>query len=120
MFAEGGKTGITAITTGLAFLVSVFFSPVFASIPSWATGGALVIVGTLMIRNVRDVNWDYIGDAIPAILTIVLIPLTYKYALYSCNALYGMELTVVTQHRIRCHWGRIYLHPSQWYTLGHP
>ena len=110
MFAEGGKTGITAITTGLAFLISVFFSPVFASIPSWATGGALVIVGTLMIRNVRDVNWDYIGDAIPAILTIVLIPLTYKYALYSCTALCGMELTVAMQHRIRCHWGRIYLH----------
>ena len=120
VFAEGGKTGITAITTGLAFLVSVFFSPVFASIPSWATGGALVIVGTLMIRNVRDVNWDYIGDAIPAILTIVLIPLTYKYALYSCTAIYGMELTVVIQHRIWCHWGRIHLHPAQWYTVAHP
>ncbi|KAH8979490.1 permease family-domain-containing protein [Lactarius hatsudake] len=78
--SEGGKTGITAITTGLAFLVSVFFAPVFASIPSWATGGALVIVGTLMIRNVRDINWDYIGDAVPAILTIILIPLTYNIA----------------------------------------
>ncbi|KAH8983294.1 permease family-domain-containing protein [Lactarius akahatsu] len=78
--SEGGKTGITAITTSLAFLVSVFFAPVFASIPSWATGGALVIVGTLMIRNVRDINWDYIGDAVPAILTIILIPLTYNIA----------------------------------------
>ncbi|KAH9054708.1 permease family-domain-containing protein [Lactarius vividus] len=78
--SEGGKTGITAITTGLAFLVSVFFAPVFASIPPWATGGALVIVGTLMIRNVRDINWDYIGDAVPAILTIILIPLTYNIA----------------------------------------
>ncbi|KAI9433213.1 permease family-domain-containing protein [Lactarius indigo] len=78
--SEGGKTGITAITTGLAFLVSVFFAPVFASIPSWATGGALVIVGTLMIRNVREINWDYIGDAVPAILTIILIPLTYNIA----------------------------------------
>lgn len=78
--AEGGKTGITAMTTGLAFFVSVFFAPIFASIPSWATGGTLVIVGTLMIRNVRDINWDYIGDAIPAFLTIIIIPLTYKYA----------------------------------------
>jgi AGZA family xanthine/uracil permease-like MFS transporter len=78
--SEGGKTGITAMTTGIAFFVSVFFSPVFASIPSWATGGALVIVGTLMIRNVREINWDYIGDAIPAILTIILIPLTYNIA----------------------------------------
>ncbi|KAI0259172.1 xanthine/uracil permease [Gloeopeniophorella convolvens] len=78
--SEGGKTGITAITTGLAFFISVFFSPIFSSIPSWATGGALVIVGTLMIRNVRDINWDYIGDAVPAFLTIIIIPLTYNIA----------------------------------------
>ncbi|KAI9438923.1 xanthine/uracil permease [Lactarius indigo] len=78
--SEGGKTGITAITTGLAFLVSVFFAPVFASIPSWATGGALVIVGMLMMRNVREVSWDYIGDAFPAFLTILIIPLTFNIA----------------------------------------
>lgn len=48
---EGGKTGITAVVTGLMFFVSVFFAPIFASIPSWATGGALVIVGSLMIRK---------------------------------------------------------------------
>jgi len=78
--SEGGKTGITAIVTGLAFFVSVFFAPIFASIPSWATGGALVIVGSLMIRNVRDINWDYIGDAVPAFLTILIIPLSYNIA----------------------------------------
>ena len=79
VIADGGKTGITAIVTGLAFFVSVFFAPIFASIPPWATGGALIIVGTLMIRNVREINWDYIGDAVPAFLTIIMIPLTYKY-----------------------------------------
>jgi len=78
--SEGGKTGLTAVTAGLAFLVSVFFAPIFASIPSWATGGALVIVGSLMIRNVRDINWDYIGDAVPAFLTIIIIPLSYNIA----------------------------------------
>ncbi|KAK0473583.1 permease family-domain-containing protein [Armillaria novae-zelandiae] len=78
--SEGGKTGITAITTGLAFFVSVFFAPVFASIPGWATGGALVIVGSLMIRNVREINWDYIGDAVPAFLTLLVIPLSYNIA----------------------------------------
>jgi len=76
--AEGGKTGITAIVTGLLFFISVFFAPIFASIPPWATGGALVIVGSLMIRNVRDINWDYVGDAVPAFLTILFIPLSYK------------------------------------------
>ena len=68
------------MTTGLAFFVSVFFAPIFASIPSWATGGALVIVGTLMMKNVREINWNYIGDAVPAFLTIIIIPLTYKCA----------------------------------------
>jgi len=78
--AEGGKTGITAMVTGLAFFISVFFAPIFASIPSWATGGALVVVGSLMIRNVREINWDYIGDAVPAFLTIIIIPLSFNIA----------------------------------------
>src|SRR6266702_6371581 len=118
--AEGGKTGITAITTGFAFLVSVFFSPIFASIPPWATGGALVIVGTLMIRNVREINWDYIGDAITAILTIILIPLTYKYALYPCTALSGRELTAATQYRVWSHRGHSHLPLAQWFSMGPP
>lgn len=48
---EGGKTGLTAVFIGLAFFISIFFSPIFASIPPWATGGALTIVGTLMVRK---------------------------------------------------------------------
>jgi len=62
------------------FFGSVFFAPIFASIPSWATGGALVIVGSLMIRNVREINWNYIGDSVPAFLTIIITPLTYNIA----------------------------------------
>jgi AGZA family xanthine/uracil permease-like MFS transporter len=50
-FAEGGKTGITGMVTGLAFFVSVFFAPIFSSIPGWATGGALVFVGSSMMRK---------------------------------------------------------------------
>jgi len=78
--AEGGRTGITGITAGLCFFVSLFFAPIFASIPSWATGGALVIAGSLMMQNAALINWGYLGDAIPAFLTIVVIPLTYNIA----------------------------------------
>ncbi|KAG8862272.1 hypothetical protein FRB96_001851 [Tulasnella sp. 330] len=78
--AEGGKTGLTAITAGLCFAVSLFFAPVFASIPSWATGGALVIAGSLMMQNAAGINWGYLGDAIPAFLTIIIIPLSYNIA----------------------------------------
>lgn len=77
---EGGKTGITGMVVGLAFFVSVFFAPIFSSIPAWATGGALVFVGSSMMRNVREINWDYVGDAVPAFLTIIMIPLTYNIA----------------------------------------
>jgi len=78
--SDGGKTGLTAMTTGLAFLVSVFFAPIFSSIPPWATGGSLVIVGALMIHNVKEINWNYIGDAVPAFLTLIIVPLTYSLA----------------------------------------
>jgi len=77
---EGGKTGITGMVTGLAFFVSIFFAPIFSSIPGWATGGALVFVGSSMMRNVREINWDYVGDAVPAFLTLIIIPLTYNIA----------------------------------------
>jgi AGZA family xanthine/uracil permease-like MFS transporter len=78
--SEGGGTGLTAITTGLAFFISIFFAPIFASIPPWATGCTLVIVGSLMCKASAQINWNYIGDAIPAFLTIALMPFTYSIA----------------------------------------
>jgi len=78
--SDGGKTGITAIAAGFCFFIAIFFAPIFASIPAYATGGALVIVGSLMIRNVVEINWNYIGDAVPAFLTLIMIPFTYNIA----------------------------------------
>ncbi|KAM6499737.1 hypothetical protein JOM56_005245 [Amanita muscaria] len=96
--SEGGKTGLTAITTGIAFFVSIFFSPIFASIPSWATGGALVIVGSMMIRNVTEVtNWDYIGDVVSAFLTMIIIPL----ALLPCSLVFR-TLSFTSNNSVAC------------------
>lgn len=78
--SEGGKTGLTAMVTGLAFFVSIFFAPIFASIPPWATGCTLVIVGSLMAKSAKDINWKYMGDAIPAFLAIAVMPFTYSIA----------------------------------------
>jgi AGZA family xanthine/uracil permease-like MFS transporter len=78
--SEGGKTGLTAITTGLCFFISIFFAPIFASIPPWATGCTLVIVGSLMAQSAKDINWKYMGDAIPAFLTIAIMPFSYSIA----------------------------------------
>ena len=78
--AEGGRTGLTAIVAGFCFIVSIFFAPVFASIPPWATGTTLILVGCLMIRQVTHINWNYIGDAIPSFVTIAFMPFSYSVA----------------------------------------
>lgn len=77
---EGGKTGLTAVTTGICFFITVFFAPIFASIPPWATGCVLVIVGSMMATAVVEINWKYLGDAVPAFLTIALMPFSYSIA----------------------------------------
>ncbi|KAJ2782793.1 hypothetical protein H4R18_002065 [Coemansia javaensis] len=76
--AEGGRTGLTAVTTGLMFFVALFFAPIFASFPPWATGPALIVVGSMMMQNVAQVNWRYLGDALPAFVTIIMIPFGYS------------------------------------------
>ncbi|KAF7728283.1 hypothetical protein EC973_006457 [Apophysomyces ossiformis] len=78
--AEGGRTGITAITVAFGFFVSIFFSPIFASFPPWSTGPALIIVGSMMTSSIRNINWDYPGDAIPAFITLAVMPFTYSIA----------------------------------------
>ncbi|KAI9355850.1 permease family-domain-containing protein [Pilaira anomala] len=77
---EGGRTGITAIVTAFGFFISIFFSPIFASFPPWATGPALILVGSMMTSSVRNINWDYPGDAIPAFITLAVMPFTYSIA----------------------------------------
>ena len=90
--SEGGKTGLTAIVTGLCFFISVFFAPIFASIPPWATGCVLVLVGSMMMVSVTEINWRYLGDAIPAFVGIFLMPYTYSIA----NGLIGSICLYIT------------------------
>ena len=77
---EGGRTGLTAMTTGVCFFISLFFAPIFASIPPWATGGALILVGCMMMRGVVAINWNYPGDSIPAFITLMFMPFSYSIA----------------------------------------
>ena len=78
--AEGGRTGLTAAVTGLLFLVSVVLSPLFITIPSFATAPALIMVGFLMFGAVTDIKFtdDNLTDAIPAYLCIIAMPLFYS------------------------------------------
>ncbi|ETS80522.1 hypothetical protein PFICI_08051 [Pestalotiopsis fici W106-1] len=77
---QGGRTGLTAITTGICFLLAVFFAPIFASIPPWATGCTLILVGCMMIRQVVKINWAYIGDSLPSFVTLAFMPMSYSVA----------------------------------------
>ncbi|MCH5342651.1 MAG: NCS2 family permease [Acetatifactor sp.] len=75
---EGGRTGLTAVITGFLFLLALLFSPLFLTIPSFATAPALIIVGFYMIASVAKINWDNMVEAIPAFLCVVGMPLCYS------------------------------------------
>lgn len=76
--SEGGRTGLTAITTGLLFLAAIVFSPLFLTIPSFAIAPALIIVGFYMIGSVAKINFEDMAEAIPCFLCILVMPLAYS------------------------------------------
>ncbi|CAK9143483.1 unnamed protein product [Ilex paraguariensis] len=75
---EGGRTGLTAVIIGIYFFLSLFFTPLLTSVPPWAIGPSLVMVGVLMMKVVKDIDWSNIKEAVPAFVTMLLMPLTYS------------------------------------------
>ena len=78
--AAGGRTGLTALTSGVFFLIALIFSPIFLLIPSAATAPALIIVGFLMLAATAEIDFQDPTEGIPAFLTIVMMPFTYSIA----------------------------------------
>lgn len=76
--AQGGRTGVTAITTTLCFVVALFFAPLFLAVPSAATAPVLVIVGLYMLSPIKDIDLNEYSESIPAFITIVMMPLCYS------------------------------------------
>ncbi|PPR90327.1 hypothetical protein GOBAR_AA30353 [Gossypium barbadense] len=77
---EGGRTGLTAVVIAFYFFLSLFFTPLLTSVPPWAIGPSLVIVGVMMMKVVKDLNWENIKEAVPAFVTMSTMPLTYSIA----------------------------------------
>ena len=75
---EGGRTGLTAVTIGILFLLSLFFAPLFGSVPQEATAPVLILVGAMMMGESKNIDWENMASAIPAFLTIIMMPLTYS------------------------------------------
>lgn len=79
--AEGGKTGLTALTTGGMFLLALFFAPVFLAIPSFATAPALIYVGMIMLKSITKINFDGdVADSVGAYLAVIMMPFSYSIA----------------------------------------
>jgi AGZA family xanthine/uracil permease-like MFS transporter len=78
--AEGGRSGVTSVVTGVLFAASLFVIPVVSLIPAAATAPALIVVGCLMMTAIREIDWDNFVVAIPAFLTVITIPLSYSIA----------------------------------------
>lgn len=78
--AEGGRTGLTALSTAACFAVAAFFFPLFSIIPAQATAAALVVVGLFMLTTVVEINFSDMTEAFPAFMTILMMPATYSIA----------------------------------------
>ncbi|MCG8454524.1 MAG: NCS2 family permease [Spirochaetales bacterium] len=75
---EGGRTGLTSLTTAILFLIAIFFSPIFLMVPGAATAPALILVGLFMMSPVASINWTDFTESLPAFLTVVMMPFTYS------------------------------------------
>lgn len=76
--AEGGRTGLTAMVTGILFVLALFLSPIFLAIPSFATAPALIIVGFMMMQQVTKIDFNDLTEAIPAFIAIIAMPFMYS------------------------------------------
>ena len=78
--AAGGRTGLTAVTVGSLFLLAIFFAPLAGMVPAYATAGALVYVAMLMMTGMQNLEWSDMSEVVPALITIVMIPLSFSIA----------------------------------------
>jgi AGZA family xanthine/uracil permease-like MFS transporter len=103
--AAGGRTGVTAIVTGLLFFLAIFAAPAVGAIPDFATAPALILVGALMLSGASGIDWEEPRIAIPSFLTIVMIPLTYSIATgLSFGLICYAALELATGRGRRQHW----------------
>mgnify|MGYP006079285253 CR=1 FL=1 len=77
---EGGRTGLTAVTVGVLFLLCLFLSPLALSIPTYAAAPALLFISTYFMRNIKDIEWDDASEYVPAVLAAVIMPCTFSIA----------------------------------------
>ena len=107
--AEGGRTGLTALTTAVLFIVAIFFYPIFTAIPGFATAPALVFVGLLMMGSVKKMEFEGdIADTLGGFVAIIMMPFTYSIA---NGIMFGMLTWVI----LKLLTGKVRdIHPVMW------
>lgn len=106
--AEGGRTGFTAVVTGVLFLLAIFLAPLAGVVPAVATAPALVLVGYLMFVQIRDIPVDNVEEGLPALLTMILMPLTYDISVGIGAGFIAWTLLKVVRGKIA------EIHPLMW------
>jgi AGZA family xanthine/uracil permease-like MFS transporter len=108
----GGRTGLTSVVTGLLFFLAMFFSPIAGIVPPQATAPALILVGFLMSSGIRHIDWDDPGLALPALATMLAMPLTYSVTNGIGAGFVGYVAMRIFQGR------RGEVHPLMWLVAG--
>jgi AGZA family xanthine/uracil permease-like MFS transporter len=102
---EGGRTGLTAVTTGVLFLIALILAPLAALIPDAATAPALIIVGLLMVSAIKEINFEDFTDGLPAFMCIIMMPFTYSIANgVAAGIIFYTLLKVLTGKAKEVHW----------------
>jgi adenine/guanine/hypoxanthine permease len=102
---EGGRTGLTAVTTGLLFLLALVLAPLATLIPNAATAPALIIVGLLMVSAIKEINFDDFTEGLPAFMCIIMMPFTYSIANgVAAGIIFYTLLKVITGKAKNVHW----------------
>ncbi len=103
----GGRTGMTSLVIGLLFLLMLFFAPLATSLPKEIDAAALIYISTLFVRNIKDIEWDDIGEAGPAVLAMIAMPFTYSIS-------NGIALAFVSYAAIKIFTGKTDVNPAIW------
>ena len=103
--SEGGRTGLTAVTTGVLFLIALILAPLAGLIPDAATAPALIIVGLLMVSAIKEIDFEDFTDGFPAFMCIIMMPFTYSIANgVAAGIIFYTILKVLTGKAKNVHW----------------
>jgi adenine/guanine/hypoxanthine permease len=102
---EGGRTGLTAVTTGILFLIALILAPIATLIPNAATAPALIIVGLLMVSSISEINFNDFTEGLPAFMCIIMMPFTYSIANgVAAGIIFYTLLKLLTGNHRKIHW----------------